>query len=369
MKFITLFNRVAQTPSSWGLRLFLELLSKTRRTRKSLNLLCLLCSLFLSFTVLAQQPRSSPLNDDLSRAVALINRGQPEQGIALLNQLAEKSPATPGVEKWLGKAYYQEHNFSAATPHLEAALKQNPHDLEATQLLGLCYYYLNQPAKAIPLIEKVQSSLPHPNPNAAYVLGVSYLQSFEYDKARAAFAQMFSVAPGSAQAYVVLGQMMIHHDLADQAVPELEKALSINAHVPMAHFLLGEVYLFRAQPQEAIEQFSDELAIDPIMWRAYWRMGDAYNRLGKLDEAQRALTRALWLNQDFSAPYIILGQIELKRGDPELAAAYLEHALKMDPNNHDAHYNLGLALNKMGRTAEAQRQFDLSQKPQAARPQ
>jgi tetratricopeptide (TPR) repeat protein len=334
-----------------------------RKARTFHGLFCCLC---VSFTALAQQPHSSPPTDDLSRASALINEGKPDQALTLLNQLVRNAPTTPGLQKCLGKAYYEEHDFSTAAAHLRAALNQDPHDPEVTQLLGLSYYYLHEPRKGIPLIEKVQSLLPHPSVDAAYVLGASYLETFDYDKARMAFAQMFSVPAASAQAYVVLAQMMMHRDLNDQAVPELQHALAIDPHVPMAHFLLGEVYLFRSHVQEALEEFKAERAINPTLWLAYWRMGDAYNRLGKLDEAESSLKQAIWLNQNFSGPYILLGQIELKKGDPQLAAGFLKRALKMDPNNFDAHYNLGLALTKLGRGPDAQQQFELAQKLRAA---
>ena len=47
-----------------------------------------------------------------------------------------------------------------------------------------------------------------------------------------------------------------------------------------------------------------------------------------------------------------------KKGDPELAAGFLEKALKMDPNNYLAHYLLGQAYKQMGRLEEANREFE-----------
>lgn len=315
----------------------------------------------------AQQPLTVSASDAVSRARTLLDAGHTHQAIAILNGVVRNAPSTPGVQKLLGKAHYEQRDYVLAAGYLRAAMKQDPRDLETTQLLGMTYYFLGQPRQGIPLIEKVQSSLPHPNAAASYILGVSYLQIFEYNKARAAFAQMFSVPSASAQAYVVVAQMMMHRNLNDQAVPQLQRAISLDPQIPMAHFLLGEVYLFRSHFQEAVEELKAELAIDPVLWLAYWRLGDAYNRLGDLDSAERALKQAILLNQNFSAPYILLGQVELKKQDPQLAAGFLEQALKMDPNNRDAHYNLGLALKMMGKTTDAQRQFDLSEKSPAAK--
>src|SRR5205807_10457654 len=118
------------------------------------------------------------------------------------------------------------------------------------------------------------------------------------------------------------GQMMLRQEFEDKAVPELEKALAMDAKIPMAHFLLGEIYLYKSNVAQALDEFHKELQISPILWLVYWRLGDAYTRLEKWDEAERALKQAIWLNQDFSGSFILLGKVELKKGDARLASEF-----------------------------------------------
>ncbi len=318
--------------------------------------------LALAFRAQAQTASSpAPPSSGLTQAQKLMDGGKFDQAIAVLKPLALESPEPAGVEAALGKAYYQKRDYPAAVAHLDAALKQNPQDAESTQLLGLAYYLTGRLQQAVPLLEKVQAWLPQPDVTASYLLGVSFLQSYQYDQARAAFAKMFSVPPDSAQAHLVLGQMMVRQEFEDQAIPELRQALAMNPRLPMAHFLLGEIYLFKSQIQPALDEFRQELAIDPLLWLAYWRLGDAYTRLEKWNEAERALKQAIWLNENFTGPYILLGKVEMKKGDPALAAEFLEKALKMDPKNYLAHYILGTAYKELGRTADANREFGLTE--------
>ena len=296
----------------------------------------------------------------LAQAGALIDQGKADEAIAILGQIAKSAPETPGLEAALGKAYYAKRDYQQAVAHLEAALKQRADDAESTQLLGLSYFQLGRLPQAIPLLEKVQSWMPRPDVSGSYLLGTSYLETLQYDKARAAFARMFSVPPESAQAHLVLGQMMLRHQLEEKAIPELEKALALDPKLPMTHFLLGEIYLFKSNPLLALEEFNRELEINPILWLAYWRMGDAYTRLEKWDDAERALKQSVWLNQNFTGPYILLGKVELNKGDPQLAAEFLQHALQLEPNNASAHYLLGTAYRALGRKTEAEREFELS---------
>jgi len=298
----------------------------------------------------------------LARAEASIKAGKNDDAIQILKPLTLQKAEARGVEALLGKAFYQDKDFEGAIPHLELAVKQAPGDAESAQLLGLSYSLLGRSSEAIAFLEKVQGSVPHPDPSGFYVLGVNYLQSRQFDKARVAFARMFSVSPASAQAYLVLGQMMMHQNLEDQAGPELKQAVALDPRIPMAHFLLGEAYLFRSRVQDAIDEFKAELECNPISWLAYWRLGDSYSRLERWDDAERALKQAIWLDQTFTGPYLLLGKVELKKGDAALASGFLERTIKMDPNNFSAHYLLGTAYQQMGRSQDAEREFETSRR-------
>jgi tetratricopeptide (TPR) repeat protein len=46
-----------------------------------------------------------------------------------------------------------------------------------------------------------------------------------------------------------------------------------------------------------------------------------------------------------------------KRGEPDGAIAEFRTALRLDPNDVNAHYNLGIALQKLGSKAEAREEF------------
>lgn len=325
--------------------------------RRPAQLALVVLTVFLVAPAQAPAPATSESRvQDLARAEAFISQGKLDQAITLLEELAKRK--IPGVEAKLGKVYYAKRHYPDAVAHFEVALEENANDLESAQLLGLSYYLMGQSQKALPLLEKVQSALPRPDVTGSYILGISYLKSHQYDKARAAFAKMFSVAADSANAHLVLGQMLLRQEFDEQAVPELRRALELDPRIPMAHFLLGEIYLFRSKLDLALEEFRQELKFNPTLWLVYWRLGDAYGRLEKWDEADQTLKQAIWLNQNFTGPYILMGKVQIRKGAPELAAGFLERALKMDPNNYQAHYLLGQAYQQLGRAEDAKREFE-----------
>jgi tetratricopeptide (TPR) repeat protein len=269
-------------------------------------------------------------------------------------------PANAATEAQAGKDYFAKRAFPQAIAHLQLAVKENAEDRESAQLLGLSYYATGRLKEAIPLLEGIQATLPSTEFDTRYLLGVCYVKTQQMEKARAAFAQMLSTPPDGATAHLLLAQMLVRQGLEDQAIPELEKAAALDPRLPMVHFLRGEIHLAKSEPSRGLDEFQKELAVNPTSNLVYWRMGDALARLERYSDAEKALKQAIWLNETFTGPYIVLGQIGLKKGDLELAVGFLERATKMDSNNYQAHLLLGKAYQRMGREDDAKRQFDMS---------
>ncbi len=337
-------------------------MSKLKLARTARLLLLGLLLAPLTSAGLQQPAEGMQSPPELVRADALLSQGKTDQALALLEEIEARSPATLGLAARLGKIYYEKRDYEHAVVYLKKATEQDARDGESVQLLGLSYYLMGHISEAIPLLERVQTWLPRPDVNGSYILGISYLQTRNFDKARQYFARMFSVPPDSAGAYLALAKMMLGHDFEEEAAGEIKRAIELDSRAPMAHFMLGEIYLYKSNVPEALEEFRQELAINPIGWYAYWRKGDAYTRVENWNEAERALKQAAWLNPDFSGPFILLGKVELKKGLPQVAAGFLERAIKMDPNNYSAHYLLGSAYKQLGQEKDARREMELSEK-------
>ena len=69
------------------------------------------------------------------------------------------------------------------------------------------------------------------------------------------------------------------------------------------------------------------------------------------------MNRAVLLEPNATAPYILLGETFLKLNQPIQALHYLDHAAKMDPSNYLTHNLLGQAYKATGQLEEANREF------------
>jgi tetratricopeptide (TPR) repeat protein len=312
---------------------------------------------------LGDSPDSAPYQlaaTEFGEARRLLQQGKYDEAIAALHQLETTHPGMKGLSHELGAAYYKKGDYASAIASLKKGLEENPADSEAEQLLGLSYYLSQRPAEAIPELEKVQTWYASANVDAAYILGICYIQVKDYPNARKAFAKMFDVPADSAASYLFTARMLLRQDFAPVAEEYAHKAVTLDPQLPLAHQLLGEVYLYHSQIDEAIGEFRKEVELNPGNAAAYYKLADGYSRAQKFDEAERLLQRSIWLDSTSTGPYILLGKILEKKGETELAVRALQRALAMDPNNPIPHHLLGQAYRDLGKNEEAERELKVA---------
>jgi tetratricopeptide (TPR) repeat protein len=345
--------------------------------RSKLHFRCAVCLLFVSlgsplaFAQTAPKPSAAtpnspdsagaesaqPSSPEFDAPRKLLREGRFDDAIAALEALQSKNPAMSGLSHELGVAYYKKGDYLKAIAALQKAQTENPKDAESTQLLGLSAYLAGRPNEAIPALEKVQTWFPNANVDAAYILGVCYIQTKDYPKARGAFAKMFNVAPDSAAAYLFTARMLLRQDFGPVAEEYAQKAASLDPKMPLVHHLLGELDLYHSKIPEAISELQTELALNPGYAPAYYKLADAYSRVQKFDDAEKLLQRSIWLDATSTGPYILMGKVLQKKGEPELAVRSLQRAVAMDPNNPMTHHLLGQAYREMGRQEDAAREL------------
>jgi predicted Zn-dependent protease len=299
------------------------------------------------------QSSSSPTEE----AQRLISRGQLGEAETRLNSLASQQPEPAGVERMRGMIHYQRNEFAAANSAFEKAIAQDGNDLQATQLRGVTLYRMGQPAAAIPLLERANSPIASDNADGTYVLAVCYLDVHRYDDARRIFAQQYRLPADSAASYLFMGRMLLRRNYPVESEQMTRKALELESRLPLAHLLLGQLALSRSQAAEAVLEFEAERKINPMDGEVYERLGDSYLRALRYEDAQQALNCALLLEPNSTGPYILLGQVLLKRDDALTALNYLLRAEHMDSSNHLTHLLLGQAYRALGRKEDATREY------------
>jgi tetratricopeptide (TPR) repeat protein len=316
----------------------------------------------------APSPQVTPspvaVPSEFAEARKLMQQGKIDEAIAELQNLEAHAPSTKGLALELGTAYYKKSDFVKAIAYLKKAVAADPANGEATQLLGLSYYLGGHPSDAVPLLGKVQGWYSRANIDAAYILGICYIQTKDYPHARIAFAKMFDVPADSAASYLFTARMLFRQDYDPIAEEYAQKAVALDPKLPLAHFLLGELYIYKSRIPEAVAEFQKELAINPGHAATYYKLADAYSRIQKYEDAERLLQRSIWLDASSTGPYILMGKVLEKKGEFDLAVRALQRAASMDPNNPMTHHLLGQAYRDMGKKEEAEGELKLAEELQ-----
>jgi len=328
----------------------------------------LLVGTFVSYGVLLQGqaiPSTPAAQPSLVAIQQLIDRGHSADALKQLDVLAAQRPEAEGVERLRGMALYLQNDLAGADSAFAAALKQNPNDIDATQMRGVTLFRLGRPAEAIPLLERSHEWTAATKADPSYVLALCYMDTRRYDDARHAFAAQYGFAPDSAAAYLLAARMLLRREFLPVSQEFAQKAVALDPNLPMAHFLLGEIALAGQHTDVAIAEFEKEAARNPLFGGVYDRLGDAYTRSSDYTKAQQVLQRAVLLEPTSTGPYIQLGKVLLKRQDAAGASTYLERAERMDPSNFMTHSLLGQAYRAMGRTEDAARETRMAEQLQA----
>ena len=297
----------------------------------------------------------------LQQARRLANTGHGDDALKLLNQL----PATAsGVQNARGLAFYDLQQFPEADKAFAAALQQDPKDDEAAQMRGLTLFRLGRPAEAIPLLEATRGVDAQTKASPTYVLALCYVDTRRYDDARRAYAAQFGFLPDGASAYLLAARMLLRREYLPVAQRFATEALQRDPRLTLAHELLGEIALAGNHTEEAIQHFQQERDSNPLEPLTYERLGDAYSRLGRYPEARQALQRAVLLEPNSTAPYILLGKVTLKEGDAVAALTFLQRAERMDSANYMTHNLLAQTYRTLGLAPDAERERKLTEETQ-----
>ena len=135
---------------------------------------------------------------------------------------------------------------------------------------------------------------------------------------------------------------------------------------------LGVSELEAGETSRAADLFEKARAVDPRDSRAQYLYATALARNGVASgenhaKAVAALRQAIAVNPNDARSHALLGQLDLAAGKPGAAALEWQTALKIDPENTTALYQLALLYRKQGKTEQAERLLATFQRVKAKR--
>jgi tetratricopeptide (TPR) repeat protein len=307
--------------------------------------------------------------------------------------LRQLSPGTAEVHARLGLIYFQQGKFAEAIPPLREAIKLKPGLPKVDALLGMSLSELGRYEEALPAVTKAFSQdqdgvlrrmaglhlqriytglgrdadavdvalrlsrLYPDDPEVLYHSGrlfanYAYLQTM----------RLASVAPESVWLHQAAGEANESQGLYDAALREYGQVLAAAPHRPGIHFRIGRVLLQGAGKDasaadlvEVRKAFEEELAVDPTNANAAYELAEIHRQAGELEPARKLFEQALAHYPAFDHALVGLARTLIALDRPAEAVPHLRAALKQNPGNEVAWYQLAQAYRGAGNAAEQEK--------------
>ncbi|HYI93761.1 MAG TPA: tetratricopeptide repeat protein [Bryobacteraceae bacterium] len=252
------------------------------------------------------------------------------------------------------EAYVEREQFSLAEPVLKNALRLEPSNVQALHRLGYVQYRQRNLAEAKKNFSSALNLAP-PAYHSRYFLG--RIAMLENDPAEAiswlqpvfdSRQQIFDTASQLAAAYAAAGQ-------TEKALGPLQIAIAEAPWDGALYYRLGQIYLRKGQREIAQEAFDNSRRLKNATREDVEILMQTSRLIGEGKKAEGVQAGAQIINRSSPDPnsLVALGVVYGTNNLQREALDAFERAAALDASLFQAHYNRGLALLKLNRTAEA----------------
>ncbi|MGA2985230.1 MAG: tetratricopeptide repeat protein [Terriglobia bacterium] len=137
------------------------------------------------------------------------------------------------------------------------------------------------------------------------------------------------------------------------------RAYKIAPHDNLISNDFGGALMDAGNPGDAIALYSQVLAREPGFWLSNYNLGYTYYKMGKVQEAELYLRRAIGINAADSDEYIYLGLSVWRQGRADEAAQYVQRAIQIRPTAPGYHFVLAMIRRDQNNIPAAKSEFNL----------
>jgi tetratricopeptide (TPR) repeat protein len=294
------------------------------------------------------------------------NVGGPEEAVPFLEEAVSLAPDDLDMRIEAAEACVAAGDLARAKSLAQEAVDRSPKSAKASLVLGQTLSQLGEHEAAKKQLELALAL--KPDFANGYALANEYLKLKQPSTASKLFAEMLAGFRDTAEIHFQFGTAYARSGYEQEAIAEFKKTIAKDNRFPGAHYSLGAAHLLGtgeiASQAEAVAEFREELKIQPNDRLSHWQLGHIALNEHRLEEAERELTRAAALDPQNPDIFLFLGQLYSETNRPSDAEAALRKSIAVakdvSRSHYQAHYLLGRLLLQSGRTAEGQREMEIS---------
>lgn len=140
------------------------------------------------------------------------------------------------------------------------------------------------------------------------------------------------IEPLEAEEYNQLGTTKLKKKLFDEAEALFRQAIKLDSTKASYFIKLARVLSIKGYPRQSIQYYQQAIEIEPENATAHAALGEYYLHLGRLEDAESHLSKAVSINKNHDLAYTLLAEVNFKQAKKE-AIPLFQLALKINPNN------------------------------------
>ena len=285
----------------------------------------MLFAAYVALSLAVAQDASAGAKQIYTRAIELEAKGNHPAALALLWEAGGLAPRDPEIQNTLGEALERIGALDAAIAAYRAALQGNPQFRKASNNLILALVKAGKGEEAVQRAQALVSQAPN-DPDRYFTLGLAQSEQ-NIAGAIKSFRRALDIDPRHGLARYNLALALNRTDRTTEAIDELKKTLTIDARAE-THYMLGVMYSHQGEFDGAARELKAAIAADPRSAEAHAALGAVFRARRDWENAERELRRAIAINPD-PATHYTLAQVLQQRGDAAGAATVLGEAERL----------------------------------------
>jgi tetratricopeptide (TPR) repeat protein len=293
--------------------------------------------------LLGERPTPTPFASVLAnQAQQMYWAGDLNGAARLYTQALEQRPDDVDYLFEYGQILIDNNEPAAALELAERILAQNANDVRGIALRARALVWDGQYNAAIPIglagiaIDNTYAPL-YEALSRAYTGASQWREGLDYG------ARGIELAPDAVRMRWAYANALMAVGARDEAIIELETAVSLHPTFVPPYFELAFLYLSLDRDREAIDVYDRILGMNPRNARALLRQCEAYRKIGEFERALGLCQDAVNADPSFVPAQMRLGLLRYNRREFTQAREAFQMCLNAQPDNLECLYRLGLA--------------------------
>ncbi len=187
----------------------------------------------------------------------------------------------------------------------------------------------------------------NPGSALAYVnLGDSYTELEKYDIAETNYTKAISLDSLYAPAYMNRGYVRLKTEAFVPALQDMNKAVSLNPGFSKVFYNRSCLFIETSQWQNAIDDCNKAIQLNPAFGLSYYNRAVAYYNINRFKEALTDIDKSIALQSESALLLLNKGKIQIALADTLSAQIAFSKAEELSPDNADYSFQIGMAYFK-----------------------